>query len=92
MRLVDRAAALLVLPLGLAHLAVGRAAFLDPTEPRIWFASAGLLLIVTGLANLAAVGARTGLQHLAGLSGGVSILVVGALLRALRPRALVARP
>lgn len=80
MRFADKAAAWLVCILGVAHLAVGHAVFIEPNERRIWFASAGLLLIVTGLANLGAQDGRTRMQSVAAAAGGLSILVVGALL------------
>lgn len=79
-RTLDRIAAMLVLLLGVAHLLVGHAAFLTPTEPRIWFASAGFLLIVTGLANLAARASPTRTAVAAALVGDLSILMIGALL------------
>ena len=53
MRFADKVAAWLVCILGAAHLAVEHAVFTDPNERRIWFASAGFLLIVTGLATSA---------------------------------------
>ena len=80
MRFADKAAAWLVCILGVAHLAVGHAVFIEPNERRIWFASAGFLLIVTGLANLGAQGGGTRMQSLAAAAGGLSILVIGALL------------
>ena len=89
MRFVDKAAAWLVLSLGVAHLAVGYAVFIAPTERRIWFASAGFLLIVTGLANLAAKDGRTRLQSLAAAAGGMSILAIGTLLALADPDLLL---
>jgi hypothetical protein len=53
LRFADRAAAWLACILGAAHLVVGHAVFVEPNERRIWFASAGFLLIVTGRARLA---------------------------------------
>ncbi|MCA1653598.1 MAG: hypothetical protein ABR588_10730 [Sphingomicrobium sp.] len=85
MRLVDRLASWLVCLLGLAHLLVGHAAFTAPTERRIWFASAGFLLVVTGLANLATSRSVTGIQICAALTGSLSILVLGALLARASP-------
>jgi uncharacterized membrane protein YecN with MAPEG domain len=85
MRLADKVAAWLVCILGFAHLAVGHAVFVEPNERRIWFASAGFLLIVTGLANLGAQGGARRMQSLAAAAGSVSILVIGALLAASDP-------
>ena len=80
MRLVDKAAAWLVCLLGLAHLAVGYLVFIEPTERRVWFMSAGLLLIVIGLANLTAQAHANRMNSLTGAVGGASILMVGTLL------------
>lgn len=80
MRFADKIAAWLVCLLGAAHLAVDHAVFTEPNERRVWFASAGFLLIVTGLANLAAQGGATRMQSLAAAAGSSSILVIGALL------------
>lgn len=79
-RRIDRIAGALVFLFGLLHLAVGYKAFVDPTEPRIWFAAGGFLLVTTGLANLAASGAGSRLHSAAAASGSVAILVLGALL------------
>src|SRR5689334_11678681 len=75
---LDLVAGWLVALLGLLHLAVGRAVFTAPTTSRVWFASAGFLLIVTGLANVAAHGRADRAQNGAALAGSVSILVLGA--------------
>ncbi len=91
MRFLDKAAAWLVCILGVVHLAVGHAVFTEPNERRIWFASAGFLLIVTGLANLGAQGGGTRMQSLAAAAGGLSILVIGALL-AVADRGLLFQP
>jgi len=88
---VDRIAALLVLLFGLLHLAVGHRAFADPTEARIWFAAGGLLLVTTGLANLAAAGAGSRLQSAAAASGSLAILILGALIARGQP-ALLTEP
>lgn len=88
MRFADKAAAWLVCILGIAHLAVGRMVFLAPNEKRIWFASAGFLLIVTGLANLGAQDGRTRMQSLAAAVGASSILIIGALLARGDPKLL----
>jgi uncharacterized membrane protein YecN with MAPEG domain len=80
MGFVDKMAAGLVCILGATHLAVGHAAFTHPNEGRIWFASAGFLLIVTGLANLAAQSGVNRLQSFAAAVGSLSILVIGMLL------------
>jgi uncharacterized membrane protein YecN with MAPEG domain len=80
MRRIDRIAAALVVLFGLLHLAVGYRVFVDPTEPRIWFAAGGFLLVTAGLANLAAAGAGSRLQSAAAASGSIAILVLGALL------------
>lgn len=80
MRFADRIAAWLVCILGIAHLAVGHAVFTEPNERRVWFASAGFLLIVTGLANLGAQSGGTRMQSLAAATGSLSILVIGALI------------
>lgn len=79
-RRIDRTAAALVVLFGLLHLAVGYKAFVDPTEPRIWFAAGGFLLVTAGLANLAASGAGSRLQSAAAASGSIAILVLGGLL------------
>ena len=81
----DRIAGLLVVGLGTLHLIVGRKAFTAPTEPRIWFASAGLLLIVTGLANLAAGRGRSRGAVVTALAGNGSILLMGVMLLAASP-------
>lgn len=91
MRFADKIAAWLVCILGGAHLAVGHAVFSEPNERRIWFASAGFLLIVTGLANLGAQGGRTRMQSFAAAVGSLSILVIGGLL-ALADRDLLTQP
>lgn len=80
MRFVDKAAAWLVFLLGILHLAVGYAVFIQPTERRVWFMSAGLLLVMIGLANLAAQAHSTRMNSLTGAVGGASILMVGTLL------------
>ena len=80
LRHIDRIAAASVFLFGLLHLAIGYKAFTDPTEPRIWFASGGFLLVTAGLANLAAAGARSRLQSAAAASGSIAILVLGALI------------
>ena len=89
MRFANKIAAWLVCIVGIAHLAVGHAVFIDPTERRIWFASAGFLLIVTGLANLAAQDAKSRIQSLAAAVGSVSIVVLGALLARADPNLLM---
>ena len=91
MRVIDRAAAWLVFILGIVHLGVGHAVFIAPNERRIWFASAGFLLIVTGLANLAAQGAGSKMQSAAAAAGSVSILIIGALIAIADPD-LLAQP
>ena len=88
MRSADKVAAWLVCILGIAHLAVGHAVFIEPTERRIWFASAGFLLIVTGLANLGAQGGERRVQSLAAAVGSLSIVVLGALLARADPNLL----
>lgn len=91
MNVAEKLAGWLVCLLGLAHVVVGHAVFLEPTERRIWFASAGFLLIVTGLANLGVQGG-SGLMHiLAAAMGSLSILVIGVLLAAADQR-LLAQP
>jgi uncharacterized membrane protein HdeD (DUF308 family) len=77
---LDLVAAWLVALLGIVHLAVGRAVFTVPTTPRIWFASAGFLLIVTGLANVSAHGKADRAANGAGLAGSASIILLGALI------------
>ncbi|WP_425988103.1 hypothetical protein [Brevundimonas sp. TWP2-3-2] len=91
-RIIDQIAAVLVALFGVAHLAVGHQAFVSPTERGVWFLSAGFLLVVTALANLARARAssRTRLQSLTALSGSVAILVSGALIAASRPDLLFA--
>jgi hypothetical protein len=91
MRFIDKASAWLVCLLGLAHLVVGRAVFIEPTERRVWFISAGLLLIVIGLVNLTAQAHATRMNSLTGAVGGGSILLVGILL-ALANASIVAQP
>jgi hypothetical protein len=80
LRRLDRLAALLVALFGLLHLFVGRAVFTDPTNPRIWFAAGGFLLVTTGLANLAASGYPNRLAAAAALSGNLALLILGALI------------
>jgi uncharacterized membrane protein HdeD (DUF308 family) len=77
---LDLVCAWLVALVGVLHLAVGRAVFVAPTTGRIWFASAGFLLIVTGLANVAAHGKADRAQNGAGLAGSLAILVLGGLI------------
>lgn len=89
MRFADKGAAWLVCLLGAAHLAVGHAVFIEPNERRIWFASAGFLLIVTGLANLGAQAGGSRMQSLAAAAGSASILVIGALLAFADPNLLI---
>jgi peptidoglycan/LPS O-acetylase OafA/YrhL len=91
LRRIDRIAAALVFLFGLLHLAVGYRAFTDPTEPRIWFAAGGFLLVTAGLANLAAAGAGSRLQSAAAASGSLAILILGALI-ARGDRALLLEP
>ena len=91
MRFADKVAAWLVCILGAVHLAVGRAVFTDPNERRIWFASAGFLLIVTGLANVGAQSGGTRMQSVAAIVGNLSILAIGFLL-ALADRELLTQP
>jgi sulfite exporter TauE/SafE len=81
-RLIDQIAAVLVALLGAVHLWVGHQAFVSPSERGVWFLSAGFLLILTGLTNLARVraSAQSRLQSFAALCGAVSILVSGALI------------
>jgi uncharacterized membrane protein HdeD (DUF308 family) len=90
-RSLDLLCGWLVAILGIVHLAVGRAVFTAPTISRIWFASAGFLLIVTGLANVAAVGQGGRAQNGAGLAGSLSILALGALIARSDP-ALLRQP
>ena len=81
-RLIDRAAAVLVGLFGVAHVFVGRQAFFEPTERGVWFLSAGFLLITAALTNYARARLQivpTGVA-LAALGGSLSILVCGALL------------
>ena len=89
MRFVDKAAAWLVCLLAVAHLTVGYAVFIEPTERRVWFTSAGLLLLVIGLANLAAQAQATRMNSVTGAVGGISILAVGTLLSLANARILV---
>lgn len=91
MRYVDTACGWLVSIIGVLHLAAGRAAFTAPSEPRIWFASAGFLLVLTGLANLAAQGATGRMQQAAALVGSSSILILGTLM-AFSDRDLLTEP
>ena len=77
---LDLVCAWLVALLGVLHLFVGRAVFMAPTTERIWFASAGFLLIVTGLANVAAHGKADRAANGAALAGNVSILLLGLLI------------
>ena len=91
MRFMDKAAAWLVCLLGITHLAVGYAVFVEPTERRVWFMSAGLLLIVIGLANLAAQAHATRMNSLTGAVGGAFILTVGTLL-AIANASILAQP
>ena len=80
MRFADKAAAWLVCLLAIAHLTIGYHVFIEPTERRVWFMSAGLLLLVIGLANLAAQAQTTRMNSVTGAVGGMSILAVGTLL------------
>lgn len=90
-RRLDQIAAVLVSLIGLVHLVVGREAFFNPTERGVWFASAGFLLVTTGLANLAcAEGRSTRLQALTALSGSLAILASGGMLAVADPDLLFA--
>ena len=89
LRRIDRTAAFLVVLFGLLHLAAGYKAFTDSTEPRIWFAAGGFLLVTTGLASLAASGAGSRLQSAAAASGSVAILILGALFARGQPALLL---
>jgi hypothetical protein len=91
MRFVDKAAAWLVFVFGVAHLAVGHAVFIAPTERRVWFMSAGLLLVMTSLANFAAQAHPTRLNSLTAAFGGSAIMLAGALLAAANPN-IMAQP
>lgn len=88
-RRINQIAGGLVCLFGLLHLAVGHAAFTSPTEARIWFASAGFLLLTTGLANIAAGAADSRLQSAAAASGSIAILIIGALLARGKPELLI---
>jgi uncharacterized membrane protein YecN with MAPEG domain len=88
MRFATKAAAILICLLGLVHLGFGFNAFVQPTEPRIWFASAGFLLIVTGLCNLAAERTADRLIAVAALTGNASILILGSLFAVATPDVL----
>lgn len=79
LRRLDRLAAVLVCLFGLLHLFVGRAVLAEPTNPRIWFAAGGFLLVTTGLANLAASARPTRLASASALSGNLALLILGAL-------------
>ena len=87
-RSLDRLCAALVAILGVVHLYFGRAAFTAPTTAGVWFASAGFLLIVTGLANLAASEGASRMQTLAALAGSVAILILGFLISRADPHLL----
>ncbi len=91
-RIVDQAAAVLVALFGIMHLAVGYDAFVSPSERGVWFLSAGFLLVLTGLANLARARAavRSRLQSLTALGGSLSILMSGALIAASSPALMFA--
>lgn len=91
MRFVDKASAWLVCLLGVVHLAVGYSVFVEPTERRVWFMSAGFLLTVTGLANLAAQAHVTRMSSLTAAVGSASILAIGILL-ALANSDILAQP
>ena len=91
MRYVDQVAAWVVCIIGAVHLGVGYAAFTAPSAPRIWFASAGFLLVVTGLANIAAQAGGGKMQHVAALAGSSSILILGTLI-AVSDRNLLIKP
>ena len=91
LRRLDQAAALVVALVGLIHLAVGREAFLSPSERGVWFVSAGFLMLTTGLANLACAGARPSRLHsLAAASGALAVLILGGLLAAADRQLLLA--
>jgi hypothetical protein len=89
---IARSAAMLVLLFGVAHVAVGHRVFLAPTERGVWFLSAGLLLIVIGLSNLAVAGraAASRLAVATALFGNLSILLVGSLLIVATPDSMAA--
>ncbi|MDB5670878.1 MAG: hypothetical protein JWO25_1837 [Alphaproteobacteria bacterium] len=86
---IDRCAGTLVVIIGLVHLAVGRGAFVAPTNGGIWFLSAGFLLVTTGLANIAASGSPSRLQSAAAASGSLAVLVLGALIARVDPGLLL---
>ena len=82
LKLVDQLVASSLLLVGGAHIAVASRVFGEPTEARIWFLSAGLMGLVTGLANLArARSARPErLASLTALVGALAIVLTGVLL------------
>lgn len=88
-RRLNQIAGAVVCLIGMLHLAFGHAAFSNPTEASIWFASAGFLLLTTGLANIAAGEADSRLQSAAGASGSIAILIIGALLARGNPELLM---
>ncbi len=89
-RNVNKIASALVILIGLLHLGVGHAAFIAPTERGVWFVSAGFLLVTTGLANMASSTDSAKLQTAAAASGGLAILILGALIASANPDLLFA--
>ncbi len=83
LRILDQVAAALILLTGIAHVAVGHRAFTETTEARVWFLSAGLMGITSGLANLARARSErpSRLLALAGLSGSLGMVLVGVLMQ-----------
>lgn len=82
LKLIDQLCGALLVLTGLAHMVVGASAFTAPTEPRIWFLSAGIAGATAGLVNLARARDRrpSRLLALAALAGAAGILTIGSLL------------
>jgi hypothetical protein len=81
-RRLDQMSALVLLALGMLHIAAASPAFVDPSPALVWFLSAGALGVVAGLASFARIAAQTPsrLMCLCAVAGAGSIAMIGALL------------
>lgn len=86
--ILDKAAAVLVVMVGVVHIGVGYTVFVAPTERGVWFVSAGFLLVTTGLANLASAQSTSRSQAAAAASGSLAVLILGALIASANPALL----
>lgn len=86
MKRLDYAASLILLLVGLTHVAVGADAFSSPTIQKAWFISAGFFGATTALTNLAraAMQQPPPLLSIAALSGALGVFAIGLVVLAAR--------